>query len=50
LFARRYHGPGEDFFASGNYLAGLDALRVYFDENKNPRISLQDAKWNKGKP
>ena len=46
LFARRYHGPGENFFASGNYLAGLDALRVYFDENKNPRISLQDAKWN----
>ena len=46
LFARRYHGPGEDFFASGNYLAGLDVLRINFALRKTSRINLQDAKWN----
>ena len=46
LFARRYHGPGEDFFASGNYLAGLDALRIYFASRKTSRIHLRDARWN----
>ena len=46
LFARRYHGPGEKFFASGNYFAGLDALKVYFESHKGPKISLQDARWN----
>jgi len=46
LFVRRYHGPGENFFASGNYLAGLDALRNYFASRKTSRINLQDAKWN----
>ena len=46
LFVRRYHGPGENFFASGNYLAGLDALRNYFASHKNPQIHLRDARWN----
>jgi spermidine synthase len=46
LFARRYHGPGEDYFASGKYFAGLEALRVYFESNKSTKIDLHDAKWN----
>ncbi len=43
LFARRYHGPGENFFASGNYFAGLEALRVSFESQQT--IHLRDAKW-----
>jgi len=43
LFARRYHGPGENFFASGNYFAGLEALRIYFESQQT--IHLRDAKW-----
>ena len=46
VFARRYNGPGESFFASGNYFAGLEALRVHFESHKNPQIRLQDARWN----
>ncbi len=46
LFARRYHGPGEDVFASGNYLGGLEALRNYFASKTSPRIDLKDAHWN----
>ena len=46
LFARRYHGPGEKFFSSKNYLDGLKALRVYFESHKTPLILLQDAQWN----
>jgi spermidine synthase len=46
LFVRRYQGPGENAFASRNYLGGLEALRKYFDSNKGVKISLQDAKWN----
>ena len=46
LFARRYHGPGENFFASGNYYGGLEALRVFFESNKTLPINLQDAQWN----
>ncbi|MBT5550115.1 MAG: fused MFS/spermidine synthase [Nitrospina sp.] len=46
LFARRYQGPGENFFASGNYFGGLEALRVYFDSNAKPQIHLQGAKWD----
>ncbi len=46
LFARRYHGPGEDFFASGNYFGGLEALRIYFEAKKTPKINLQGAQWN----
>jgi spermidine synthase len=49
LFARRYHGPGENFFASGNYLGGLEALRIYFESNKIPQIHLQDAKWKQNR-
>ncbi len=43
LFARRYHGPGEKFFASGNYFAGLEALRVSFQSQQT--IHLRDAQW-----
>ena len=46
LFARRYHGPGENFFASGNYYGGLEALRVFFESHKTLPINLQDAQWN----
>ena len=46
LFARRYHGPGEIFFSSKNYLDGLKSLRVYFESHKTPPILLQDAQWN----
>jgi spermidine synthase len=46
LFARRYHGPGENFFASGNYYGGLEALRIFFESNKTRPINLQDAQWN----
>ena len=45
LFARRYHGPGEDFFSSGDYFGGLEALRKYFESNKEAKINLQGAKW-----
>ncbi len=46
LFARRYHGPGETFFASRDYFGGLEALRVYFESHKTSQIHLRDAKWN----
>ena len=46
LFARRYHGPGESFFASGNYFGGLEALRVFFESHKALPINLQGAQWN----
>jgi spermidine synthase len=46
LFARRYNGPGENFFASGNYYGGLEAVRVFFESHKMLPINLQDAKWN----
>jgi spermidine synthase len=46
LFARRYHGPGENLLASGNYFGGLEALKIYFESNNNSRINLQGAKWN----
>lgn len=46
LFARRYQGPGENFFASGNYFGGLEALRIYFDSHESQPIHLQDARWN----
>ena len=46
LFARRYHGPGENFFASGNYYGGLEALRVFFESHKTLPINLQDAQWH----
>ncbi len=43
LFVRRYHGPGENFFAARNYPAGLKALRIYFESQQT--IHLRDAKW-----
>jgi spermidine synthase len=43
LFVRRYHGPGESFFASGNYPGGLEALRIYFESQQT--IHLQGAQW-----
>lgn len=46
LFARRYHGPGENFFSSGNYTGGLEALRIYFESNKSAKIHLRDAQWS----
>jgi spermidine synthase len=46
LFVRRYHGPGENYFASSNYLGGLEVLRNYFKSHKTPLILLQDAQWN----
>jgi spermidine synthase len=46
LFSRRYHGPGEDLFIAKNYFGGLEALRTYFETNKNPKVQLQGAKWN----
>jgi hypothetical protein len=46
LFARRYHGPGETFFASGNYYGGLEALRGFFESHKTQPINLQDAQWH----
>ncbi|MBT5028115.1 MAG: fused MFS/spermidine synthase [Nitrospina sp.] len=46
LFARRYHGPGEDYFASGNYLAGAEALNTYFASKKTAKVDLQGAQWN----
>lgn len=46
LFARRYHGPGENFFASGNYYGGLEALRGFFESHKTLPINLQDAQWH----
>lgn len=46
LFARRYHGPGEGFFASGNYYGGLEALRGFFESHKTLPINLQDAQWH----
>ncbi len=45
LFARRYHGPGENLFASGNYFAGLEALRNYFESQQTRQVHLRDAKW-----
>lgn len=45
LFARRYNGPGENYFATGNYAGGLEALRIYFESNKAPKIHLRDAQW-----
>ena len=46
LFSRRYKGPGEKFFASGNYFAGLEALGIYFESHDSPSIQLRDAQWN----
>jgi spermidine synthase len=46
LFVRRYHGPGEEFFSSGNNFGGLEALRIYFESNKAAKINLQGAEWN----
>ena len=46
LFVRRYHGPGENFFSSGNYHGGLEALRIYFESNKSAKIHLRDAQWS----
>jgi spermidine synthase len=46
LFARRYHGPGENFFASGNYYGGLESLRVFFESHKTLPLNLKDAQWN----
>jgi spermidine synthase len=46
LFVRRYHGPGENFFSSGNYPGGLEALRIYFESNKSAKIHLRDAQWS----
>ncbi len=46
LFARRYHGPGETFFTSGNYYGGLESLRAFFESHKTLAINLQDAQWN----
>ncbi|GJL77563.1 MAG: spermidine synthase [Nitrospinaceae bacterium] len=45
VFARRYHGPGEEAFAMKNYPAGLEAIRIYLDANKDAPISLQGAEW-----
>jgi spermidine synthase len=46
VFARRYHGPGEEAFATRNYPAGMEALRIYLDGKMDVSISLQDAAWN----
>ncbi len=46
VFSRRYHGPGEEAFATRNYPAGMEALQIYLDGKKNTPISLRDAKWN----
>ena len=45
VFSRRYHGPGEDAFAMKNYRAGMEAMRIYLDKQKDAPISLKDARW-----
>jgi spermidine synthase len=45
VFSRRYHGPGEEAFATRNYPAGMEALRIYLDGKKDAPISLKDATW-----
>jgi spermidine synthase len=45
VFSRRYHGPGEEAFATRNYPAGMETLRIYLDGKKDTPISLQGAKW-----
>jgi spermidine synthase len=45
VFSRRYHGPGENAFATRNYPSGMEALRIYLDGKKDAFISLQGAEW-----
>ncbi len=46
LFSRRYKGPGEKFFASGNYFGGLEELRIYFESHTSSPVQLRGAHWN----
>jgi len=45
VFSRRYHGPGEEAFATRNYPAGMEALRIYLDGKRDTPISLKNAEW-----
>lgn len=45
VFSRRYHGPGENFFAAKNPLAGLDEVKNYLKKAGDTAISLQDQQW-----
>ena len=47
LFSRRYQGPGAELFAAKNYLEGLKAMNIYFENYKKPLVHLDGAKWQR---
>jgi hypothetical protein len=46
VFAKRYHGPGEQDFAAGNYPAALEAVQIYLDTLGDTPIRLNDTIWD----
>jgi len=47
VFSRRYQGPGAQLFAAKNYLEGLKAMNIYFENHKKPLVHLDDARWQR---
>ena len=47
VFSQRYHGPGAELFAAKNYLEGLKAMNIYFENYKKPLVHLDDARWQR---
>ncbi len=46
VFAKRYHGPGEQDFVAGNYPAALEAVQIYLDTLGDTPIQLNDTTWD----
>ena len=47
VFSQRYQGPGAELFAEKNYLEGLKAMNIYFENYQKPLVHLDDAKWQR---